>query len=285
MRAVLGYCAGTAMATRLADAIAATGPPPMVVLFDAVSTTGGSLASQFTSALESNARHLTADELADARALSEQLVATYPDDLPRIAAALTDRYDRLIRAVADRLSVHEFLRQELTGAFTAYLDYLLLASEGGFDMRTTTPLFLCSAGYEPPVEGARTIVLDIGHDDLLRAPRRARARRRSADRRASVVTLPEISEVLSAHPGVRRAETAIVRHDGRDVAIAAVELSGYVSGPDPAQPRAARAGRGQRTGRRADRGAHADGGRRGGRRVPRLGRGRGPVHPVRGSAR
>jgi acyl carrier protein len=46
-----------------------------------------------------------------------------------------------------------------------------------------------------------------------------------------VVTLPEISEVLSAHPGVRRAETAIVHHDGRDVAIAAAELSGYVSGP------------------------------------------------------
>ena len=171
VRAVLGYCAGAAMATRLADAIAAIGPPPMVVLFDAVSTTNGSLASQFMSALESNARHLTPDELADARALSEQLVETYPDDLPKIAAALTDRYDRLIRAVADRLSVHEFLRQELTGAFTAYLDYLLLASEGGLDMRTTTPLFLCSAGYEPPVEGARTIVLDIGHDDLLRAPR------------------------------------------------------------------------------------------------------------------
>jgi acyl carrier protein len=46
-----------------------------------------------------------------------------------------------------------------------------------------------------------------------------------------VVTLPEISEVLSAHPGVHRAETAIVRYDGRDVAIAAAELSEYVSGP------------------------------------------------------
>ncbi len=153
VRAVLGYCAGSAMATRLADAIAATGPPPMVVLFDAVSTTGGSLASQFASALESNAKHLTADELADAHGLSKQLVETYPDDLPRIAAALTDRYDRLIRAIVGRLSVHEFLRQELTDAFTAYMDYLLLASEGGFDMRTTTPLFLSSAGYEPPVEG------------------------------------------------------------------------------------------------------------------------------------
>jgi thioesterase domain-containing protein len=170
VRAVLGYCAGTALATRLADAIAATGPPPMVVLLDAVPTTGDSLASQFTSALESNARHLAPDELADAHGLAEQLVQTYPDDLPRIAAALTSRYDQLMRAVANRLSVHEFLRQELTGTFTAYLDYLLLASEGGFDMRTTTPLFLTSAGYEPPVEGARTIALDTGHADLLRAP-------------------------------------------------------------------------------------------------------------------
>ena len=46
-----------------------------------------------------------------------------------------------------------------------------------------------------------------------------------------MVSLPEISEVLVAYPDVRRAETAIVRCDGRNVAIAAVELSGYVSGP------------------------------------------------------
>jgi hypothetical protein len=171
VRAVLGYCAGTALATRLGDASAATGPPPMVVLFDAVCTTGGSLASQFTSALEASARHLTAAELADAHALADQLAQRYPGDLPRIAAALAGRYDQLIRAVAARLSVHEFFRRELTGTFTAYLDYLLLASQGGFDMRTTAPLFLSSAGYQPPVTGARAIALDIGHEDLLRAPR------------------------------------------------------------------------------------------------------------------
>jgi hypothetical protein len=174
VRAVLGFCAGSALATRLADAIAATGssaPPPMVVLFDAVPTTGGSLAGQFASALESNARHLTAGEQEDAHGLSEQLVEKYPDDLPRIAAALTERYDRLMRAVAGRLSLHEFLRQELTSMFTAYLDYLMLASEGGFDMRSSTPLFLTSPDYEPPVEGARTVAFDIGHDDLLRDPK------------------------------------------------------------------------------------------------------------------
>jgi hypothetical protein len=76
----------------------------------------------------------------------------------------------LMRAVADRLSLHEFTFKELTDGFTAYLDYLLLTSEGGFDMRSTTPLFVCSNGYEPPVEDARTIMLDIDHADLLRAP-------------------------------------------------------------------------------------------------------------------
>ena len=170
VRAVLGFCAGTAIATRLADAIAATGPPPMVLLFDAVATTGESLAAQFTSAVESSAKHLTADELADARDLSEQLAATHPDDLPQIAAALADRYDQLMRAVADRLSLHEFTFKELTDGFTAYLDYLVLTSEGGFDMHSTTPLFVCSNGYEPPVESARTIMLDVNHADLLRAP-------------------------------------------------------------------------------------------------------------------
>jgi hypothetical protein len=170
VRAVLGFCAGTVLAAGLAEAIAAAGPPPMVVLFDAVPVTGETLTDQFTSVLEASAKHLTADELADARGLAEQLAEAHPDDLPRIAAALADRYDQLMRAVAARLSVSDVFRQELTGTFTAYLDYLLLASEGGFGTRTTAPLFLTSAGYEPPVAGARTIALDIGHDDLLRDP-------------------------------------------------------------------------------------------------------------------
>jgi hypothetical protein len=170
VRAVLGFCSGTALATRVADAIAATGPAPRVVLFDAVPTTGESLAGQLPAALETSARYLTADELADARELSEQLAATYPDDLPRIAAAVTEAYDRLMRAVADRLSLREHAFSELTEGFAAYLDYLLLTSEGGFDLRSATPLFVCSADYEPPVADARTITLDIDHADLLRAP-------------------------------------------------------------------------------------------------------------------
>jgi hypothetical protein len=171
VRAVLGFCAGTALATRLADAVAAAGPAPAVVLFDAVTTTAATLASQFATALEASARHLTAGELDDARALAEQLAATCPGDLPRIAAALAGRYDQLIRVVAARLSVHEFFRQELTRTFTAYMDYLLLASQGGFDMRTATPLFLSSAGYQPPVPDACAITVEAGHADLLRAPR------------------------------------------------------------------------------------------------------------------
>jgi acyl carrier protein len=46
-----------------------------------------------------------------------------------------------------------------------------------------------------------------------------------------VVTPSEISRVLQAHPGVRRAEAATLRHDGKDVAVAAVELTDYLGGP------------------------------------------------------
>lgn len=45
------------------------------------------------------------------------------------------------------------------------------------------------------------------------------------------MSLSEISEVLAAHSGVRRAEAVAVRHDGQDVTIAAVEPSEYLSGP------------------------------------------------------
>jgi hypothetical protein len=140
------------------------------VLFDALSAVADSLAGQFTSAVESSARHLTEGELADAQGLAEQLAETFPEDLPRIAAALTERYDQLMRAVAGRLSLPTFIRQQLTDGFSGYLDYLLLASEGGLDMRSAAPLFVTSAGAEPPAEGARAIALDIGHDDLLRDP-------------------------------------------------------------------------------------------------------------------
>jgi hypothetical protein len=135
-----------------------------------VPANSGSLAWQFTSVVESSARQLTATEVADARDLAQQLVEAHPDDLPRIAVALTGRYNQLVRAVAARLSLSEFVIKEIVGGFTAYVDYVLLTGEGGFDMRTTTPLFLTSADCEAPVDGARTIALDTGHDDLLRDP-------------------------------------------------------------------------------------------------------------------
>ena len=46
-----------------------------------------------------------------------------------------------------------------------------------------------------------------------------------------MVSEAEISDVLSAHPGVGQAAVAVVRHDGRDVTVAAVELTEYLSGP------------------------------------------------------
>ncbi|TQM85334.1 hypothetical protein FHX81_7813 [Saccharothrix saharensis] len=168
VRAVLGYCAGSSLATCVADAVAKSAPAPVTLLFDAVATTAGSVGHQFTSTIETSADHLTTEELDDARALADGLVEAHPDDLPRIAAALVDRYDALMGEVAARLSLNQFFRQQLTGGFTAYVDYMLLAAQGRFDTRSGTPLFLSSKDQEPPVDDARRLDLDFDHADLLR---------------------------------------------------------------------------------------------------------------------
>jgi hypothetical protein len=166
VRAVLGYCAGAALATRVADAI--SGEPPAVLLFDAAAVTGDSLCGQFVSSVEASSAHLAAGELDDARLWSEELLGAYPDDLPRVAAGLADRYDLLMAGIADRLSLDEVFRDELTGGFAAYMAYLLLATQGGLDLRAGAPLFLSSMDHELPVQPAHSMSFDVGREQLLR---------------------------------------------------------------------------------------------------------------------
>lgn len=169
VRAVLGFCAGASLATRVADAVGATATarPPAVVLFDATVVPGGALRNQFLSSIETFSTYLDADELDDARKWSEELVGTYPDDLPRVAAELSDRYDHLISGVVDRLSLDEDLRQELISGFAAYMTYLLLAAQGGLDLRVGTPLFLSSRDHQLPVDPASGMSFGVGHERLL----------------------------------------------------------------------------------------------------------------------
>ncbi|MGE5830878.1 MAG: hypothetical protein ACM30G_21315 [Micromonosporaceae bacterium] len=170
VRAVLGFCAGATLATRVADALSATAPviPPAVVLFDAAAATGGTLCDGFVSSVEASSAYLAAGELNDARQWSEGLLGDYPDDLPRVAAGLVDRYDRLIAGVVERLSLDELVRQELTGEFTAYMAYLLLAAQGGLGLRVGTPLFLSSQDHELPVDPASSMSFDVDREQLLR---------------------------------------------------------------------------------------------------------------------
>lgn len=167
--AVLGFCAGTALATRVADAVVEAGQAsPEVVLFDAVTVTGATLGEQFTEVIESSAEHLTEDELTGAHAWRERVLDRYPDDPPRIAAELAGRYDELMASVADRLGLGARFHAELTAGFTAYLDYLVLAGAGGLDSRTGTPLFVSSRDHPLDIEVPRQVRLDVDHEDLLR---------------------------------------------------------------------------------------------------------------------
>jgi hypothetical protein len=169
VRAVLGFCAGAALATRVADAVSATAPvqPPAVILFDATAVPGSALRNQFVSAVEASAAYLAAGDLDDARQWSEELLRTYPDDLPHVAAGLAERYDHLISGIVDRLSLGEALRLELTGGFAAYMAYLLLAAQGGLDLRVGTPMFLSSRGHEPPLDPERSMSFGVDRERLL----------------------------------------------------------------------------------------------------------------------
>jgi hypothetical protein len=172
VRAVLGYCAGTALATCVADAIAAAGAdPPRVVLFDATRVNGGvGLFDQFTTAVAGSAEHLTAAELDGARRWAAELLDTYPDDPQRIATGLAERYDELMGSIARRLSLNEFFRKELTRGFTGYLAYLLLADQGRLDLVTGTPLFVSSKDNQRPARDAPNVSLDVGRAEMLRDP-------------------------------------------------------------------------------------------------------------------
>lgn len=44
------------------------------------------------------------------------------------------------------------------------------------------------------------------------------------------MTPSRVTELLQSHPGVGRVEAAVVRHDGRDVVVAAVQSTDYLSG-------------------------------------------------------
>src|SRR5262249_49322301 len=101
VRAVLGLCAGTALATRVAGPVSARAgaTPPAVLLFDAATVSGGALRDQFVSSVQASAAYLAEGELDDARRWSRELLATGRDDLPRVATALADRYDQLMSGI------------------------------------------------------------------------------------------------------------------------------------------------------------------------------------------
>lgn len=169
VRAVLGYCAGASLATCVADAVAERQPAPRVLLFDAARTGAGSLAGEFGGIVDASAEHLTEREREDTQTLADTLVEEHPDDLTLVADALVARYDDLMRSVATRLSLDDYFRGELVKGFRTYMDYLLLAAGGRFELKSGEPRFVHSRDHPLPVDGdVHLTVFDVEHDELLR---------------------------------------------------------------------------------------------------------------------
>ena len=167
VRGVLGYCAGAALATAIADALVEAGAsPPPVLLFDAATVTGTSLCDEFMAAVESSAAHLTTDEVDDAHRLADDLLARHRDHLSSTAVQLVDRYRELMIRLAARLRIGPFL-DELVDDFAEYMAYLLIASGGTLDLRGGTPVFFSSKDHELDFEPVSHVSFPTSRSDLL----------------------------------------------------------------------------------------------------------------------
>ena len=135
--AVLGYCAGAAVASWLAGEIG--GDTPAVVLLDPATTTAGTLLASYhtstASLVEALGRPAEPDEeAAELAAAAEPTAAGLLD----LAARLAARYERTAEEAGRELDLSDELVGDLVARFTRYLGYLVITRQAE-DRRQATP--------------------------------------------------------------------------------------------------------------------------------------------------
>lgn len=166
VRAVLGYCAGCAMAAALADAVEQDGRPP-VVLFDPALPSVASVHADFTATLASMISLSAAERAAAAERLS-RLHGCARDDLAVFVAGIVDTYLELCGQISDRLDIDDDVAQEMTRPFRAYMAYLLVSWRLGATW-AADDIAVTSRSHDS-VRIRRQVAVDVDRHALLRAP-------------------------------------------------------------------------------------------------------------------
>lgn len=190
VRAVVGYCVGAVFACAIREHIATWQPvPPQLIVFDPESPLVPSLFRDYLGAIRMLASILTPEEVAAADEAGAAALQAGGDDFGTVGAELSRLFKETSNIAFDRVGLDEELREELTGTFGSFVQYLIAARQvdplAGLAHATAITSSRSSHGA---ALAAREIRFDMDHEEVLRDDRVARA----------------VRDVLAEHDAVRR---------------------------------------------------------------------------------
>ncbi|MEE1798422.1 hypothetical protein ACIQVO_01875 [Streptomyces sp. NPDC101062] len=169
VRAVLGYCAGSVFASRLADLVERRqGERPALLLFDPEVPAVASLDRDIRVAVD-GMDGVSDEERAELRRGIGRIRDAVGDDFDKAAEAFVALYREAYRTALARMGVGGDFAEQLTRLFRSYTGYLSAARALGPGPGWASATSLLSTGRTGGLTG-REIRFPVGQEDLLRDP-------------------------------------------------------------------------------------------------------------------
>lgn len=159
VRGVLGYCAGAALAWRLAETLRQDGHVAAAVLLDPTGVDGKLINDLFASSVRTYAEMLDERRCAAALSTVAEVTAGLGADIALVAPArlatamrtVQAEYDAIVGEVCDLLEAGDQARQGFSDRFASFLAYQVTAGRAAADRDTRAePTVLVSCDHRPP---------------------------------------------------------------------------------------------------------------------------------------
>jgi len=169
--AVLGYCAGGALALALANRVTEEqGERPRVVLFDPDEPTGAALVADCAHAVDGMTT-LSAAERQEFHSEGNRLLRNRSsEDFRVLAEEVLELYGRASGTAFGRLGLDADLVDGLTALFRSYVAYLVAGAEQATRAGVAGAAVVLSRDTRAPDEAGVVVRVDVPRRDLLRSP-------------------------------------------------------------------------------------------------------------------